>query len=109
MDKFQEFFPNEKFPAEIRTYHFPEMYYACSDTLKGDDYMTKLVNNYTDKVRYYGNMKPKFREYYQEEIDEGLSLLNHFDKIAERYKRTKMRELISERLNEFLGNYYLDE
>jgi hypothetical protein len=109
MDKFQEFFPEEKFPAEIRTYQFPEMYYVCGDTLKGDAYMTRLVNNYSDKVRYYGNMKPKFRQYFQEDIDEGLSLLHHFDKVAGRYNRTEMKELLTDRLNEFLTDYYMDE
>ena len=109
MDKFQEFFPNKKFPVDIRTYQFPEMYYVCGDTLKGDDYMTKLINNYSDKIRYYGNMKPKFKKYYQEDIGEGLSLLQHFDKVAGRYNRTEMKELLTDRLSEFLTDYYLVE
>ena len=109
MDKFQEFFPDKKFPAEIRTYQFPEMYYVCGDTLKGDEYMMKLVNNYSDKVQYYGNMKPKFREYYNEDLEEGISLLHHFQKVATKYKRTEMEGLITDRLNDFLSSYYLDE
>ncbi|MBR0176671.1 MAG: DUF2723 domain-containing protein, partial [Bacteroidales bacterium] len=109
MDKFQEFFPDKKFPAEIRTYQFPEMYYVCGDTLKGDEYMMKLVNNYSDKVQYYGNMKPKFREYYNEDLEEGISLLHHFQKVATKYKRTEMEGLITDRLNGFLSSYYLDE
>ena len=108
MDKFQEFFPNEKFPAEIRTYQFPEMYYVCGDTLKGDAYLTKLVNNYSDKVQYYGNMKPRFREYYNDDIEEGISLLHHFEKVAGKYGRTEMKDLISNRLDEMIGKYYME-
>ena len=100
MDKFQEFFPNEKFPAEVRTYQFPELYYICGDTIKGDNYMTKLINNYGDRLRYYSGMKPKFQNYYEEEIGEALSLLSHFDKVANKYNRTTMQEMIAKRLEE---------
>ena len=106
MDKFQEFFPNEKFPAEIRTYMFPEMYYVCGDTVKGDDYIMKLVNNYCDKIKYYGSMKPKFRQYYEEDLDEGMSLLKHFGDVAKRYQRTEISETISDRMMEYLASYY---
>ena len=95
MDKFQEFFPNEKFPAEIRTYMFPEMYYVCGDTVKGDDYIMKLVNNYCDKVQYYGNMKPKFRAYFNEDIQEAMSLLQHWGDVARRYERPEMAKIIT--------------
>ena len=106
MDKFQEFFPNEKFPVEIRTYQFPEMYYICGDTVKGDDYMMKLVNNYCDKIKYYGSMKPKFRQYYGEDIDEGMSLLKHFGDVAKRYQRGEISETISDRMVEYMTLYY---
>ena len=108
MDKFQEFFPNEKFPAEIRTYQFPEFYYICGDSLKGDAYMTKLVNNYTDKAQYYGNMKPRFRDYYSEDLEESISLLHHFSKVASRYQRTELSTQIDAWLEEFLSKYYIE-
>jgi hypothetical protein len=106
MDKFQEFFPNEKFPAEIHTYHFPEMYYACGELEKGDDYLMKLVNNYSDIVQYYGKMKPKFKKYYEEEIDEGMSLLKHFGDVAKRYERNELAQDISDRMMQYLAAYY---
>jgi hypothetical protein len=108
MDKYQEFFPNEKFPAEIHTYQFPEMYYICGATDKGDTYMTNLVNNYCDKIRYYGNMKPKFRKYYEEDIDEGMSLLKHFGDVAKKYDRTELSQLISDQMTQFLSLYYTE-
>ena len=106
MDKFQEFFPNEKFPAEIHTYQFPEMYYICGDTAKGDDYLTKLVENYCDKIQYYGSMKPKFKKYYEEDIDEGFSLLKHFVSVAKKYGRDEIAQDISDRMMQYLDLYY---
>jgi hypothetical protein len=108
MDKFQEFFPNDKFPADIRTYQFPEMYYICGATDKGDDYLTKEVNNYCDKVRYYGSMGPRFRNYYEDEIDEGLSLLKHFSDVAKRYERTELAQQITDQMTQFLSLYYVE-
>ena len=108
MDKFQEFFPNEKFPAEIRTHQFPELYYFCGDTVKGDDYMMKLVDNYCAKVEYYGNMKPRFRDYFEEEMEEGISLLHHFQKVASKHKRVEMEALVNDRLTDLLARYYMD-
>ena len=108
LDKFQEFFPNEKFPAEIRTHQFPELYYFCGDTVKGDDYMMKLVDNYCAKVEYYGNMKPRFRDYYAEEMEEGISLLHHFQKVASKHKRAEMEALVSDRLEGLLTRYYME-
>ena len=106
MDKYQEFFPNEKFPAEIHTYQFPEMYYISGATEKGDAYMTNLVNNYCDQVKYYGGMKPKFRDYYEEDIDEGMSLLKHFSDVAKKYGRDELAQTIADRMTEFMMAYY---
>ena len=106
MDKYQEFFPNEKFPAEIHTYQFPEMYYICGATDKGDAYMMNLVNNYSDKIEYYGKMKPKFKKYFEEEIDEGMSLLKHFGDVAKKYERDELAQDISDRMMQYLSAYY---
>ena len=106
MDKFQEFFPNEKFPVELRTYQFPELYYQCGDSQKGDDFMTKLVNNACDKIEYYGNMKPKFASYYSDDIDENMSLLRQMQLVSKKYERTEMLSVINEKMKEYLNRYY---
>ena len=106
MDKFQEFFPNEKFPAEIHTYQFPEMYYICGAVDKGDAYLMNLFNNYCDKIEYYGKMKPKFKQYFEEEINEGLSLLKHFSDVAKKYERNSLAQDISDRMMQYLSLYY---
>ena len=108
MDKFQDFFPNEKFPAEIHTYQFPEMYYICGATDKGDDYMMKLVDNYCDKIHYYGGMKPKFQKYYEEDIEEGLSLLKHFSGVAKKYERNELAQLITDRMMQYIDMFYVE-
>ena len=107
MDKYQEFFPNEKFPFEIRQYQFPEMYYACGAIEKGDQFLSTIAQNYFDQVVYYATMKPKFRVYYKEELDEAMSLLQHFSEVAKRHERTELHEQISGKLSDYLGLYFL--
>ena len=106
MDKFVEFFPNEKFPYEIRTYQFPEMYYACGAIEKGDQFMQDMVKNYCDKVEYYGNMQPKFQSYYKEDLQEAMSLLQHFNEVSKRYDRIELNEMITSKMNEYITRYY---
>ena len=106
MDKFQEYFPNEKFPVELRTYQFPEMYYQCGDSVKGDAFMTKIVDNASAKIEYYGGMKPRFANYYSDDIDENMSLLRQMQLVCRKFERTEMLNVINEKMKEYLSRYY---
>ena len=108
MDTYQEFFPNEKFPYGLRLYQFPEMYYICGDSLKGDDFMRKMVKNSRDKVEYYGNMEPKFAKYFEEDIDEEISILRQMQLTARQYDRSDMKAELDPIMNKYLQKYYLD-
>jgi hypothetical protein len=108
MDKYQEFFPNEKFPYEIRLYQFPEMYYVCNDSVKGDAFMHKLIKNASEKIDYYGNMKPKFFQYYEEDISEQMSLLRQMQLTARKYERIELKNELDALLNDYLKRYYTD-
>ena len=90
MDKYQEFFPNEKFPYGLRLYNFPELYYRCGDTLKGDAFLTTIVNNCFDKLDYYETLKPKFRRYYADRIEEEQSIIGQMQYYALHYNRLEL-------------------
>ena len=107
MDKYQEFFPNEKFPFETALYQFPEIYYKSGAFEKGDAFMNTLVKNWTDKIVYYGNMKPKFREHYAEDIDEGMQIINEMMRIAERYDRKEIADEIGPTFDALYNQYYV--
>ena len=53
-------------------------------------------------------MKPRFREYYNDELEEGMSLLHHFERVASKYERTEMKNLITGKLDNFLSRYYTE-
>ena len=106
MDKYQEFFPNEKFPYELRLYQFPELYYVCGATDKGDDFMNKLVKNCCDKVDYYSNMEQRFVEYYSDDIDEQVSILRQMQLTARQYDRTEMKKRLDSILSDYMQRFY---
>ena len=108
MDKFQEFVPNDKFPFDLRCYQFPEMFYICGDTLKGDQFMRDIAGHFRDKVNYYCHMTPKFVDYYSEDIEEGMSLLKHFGGVAQKYDRQEMYDWVTGKLTEYLSVYYME-
>ena len=105
MDKYQEFFPNDKFPFDIRLYQFPEMYYVSGATEKGDEFLTKISSNFFEKAKYYSAMKPKFQDYYAEDIEEALSLMNHFKEVAKKYGRDELAQTITDEMAS-LASYY---
>jgi hypothetical protein len=51
-------------------------------------------------------MAPKFKKYYEEDIDEGMSLLKHFGDVAKKYNRTDLAQEIADRMTQFLSLYY---
>ena len=108
MDKFQEFFPNEKFPYELRLYQFPEMYYQCGEFEKGDEFLQKITKNACDKIDYYGNMKPRFFLYFEETVSEQMTLLRQMQLTARKYERTDLKTQLDSKLTEYLQRYYAE-
>ena len=107
MDKCQEFFPDEKIPYGFYYEgYFPELYYKAGATDKGDDVLMKIAANATDELRYYKSLKPKFTEYYKDDIHEALSLVNTMADTAKRYRRYDIQQELDQVVNEYL-DYFL--
>ena len=51
-------------------------------------------------------MKPKFKKYFEDEIDEGMSLMKHFVDVAKKYERNELAQDISDRMMQYLELYY---
>ncbi len=107
LDKYQEFFPNDKFPFDVRLYQFPELYYASGANEKGDAFVKTFVDNYRQKAEYYGSLKPKFRDYYEEDLGEAFSIINEMVKVTEKYNREELNLEITTLLDDLLGKYYM--
>ena len=103
MDKCQFFFPDEKVPyAFYYEGYFPELYYRSGAMEKGDDVLKKIAANATDELRYFKTLKPKFIEYYVEDIHDALSLVNTMADCAKRYRRYDVQRELDQTVNDYL-------
>ena len=48
------------------------------------------------------------KKYYEEDLEECVSLLHHFEKVSSKYNRTELNQLIDDRLTGLLGRYYME-
>lgn len=107
MDKCQYFFPDEKIPYGFYYEgYFPELYYKAGAMEKGDAVLMKIAANAADNLRYYKSLKPKFAEYYKDDIHDDLSLINTMADTAKRYKRYDIQQELDSVVDEYL-DYFL--
>ena len=103
MDKCQYFFPDEKIPYGFYYEgYFPELYYKSGAMEKGDDILMKISENSIDELRYYKSLKPKFIEYYKDDVHDALSLVNTMADCAKRYRRYDIQQYLDNKVNEYL-------
>lgn len=103
MDKCQYFFPDEKIPYGFYYEgYFPELYYKAGAMEKGDEVLMKISENSIDELRYYKTLKPRFVEYYKEDVHAALSLVNTMADCAKRYRRYDIQQYLDEKVNEYL-------
>ncbi len=108
MDKCQYFFPDEKIPYGFYYEgYFPELYYKAGALEKGDDVLMKISKNSIDELRYYTTLKPKFIEYYKDDVRAALSLVNTMADCAKRYKRYDIQKHLDEKVNEYLDFFLI--
>ena len=73
---------------------------------KGDAVLMKIAANAADNLRYYKSLKPKFAEYYKDDIHDDLSLINTMADTAKRYKRYDIQQELDSVVDEYL-DYFL--
>jgi len=103
MDKCQYFFPDEKIPyGYYYEGYFPELYYRAGAMEKGDEVLLKIAANSTDELRYFKTLKPKFIEYYADDVHDALSLVNTMADCAKRNKRYDIQKELDQVVNDYL-------
>ncbi len=106
LDKCLEFFPNDKLPYDVLMMTYPEIYYACGATDKGDAFMNTMLENCKDNLRYYYELDTPFLMYYAESIYENLAILDKMNTIATKYKRNDLRVQVTNTFHEENGKFY---
>lgn len=105
LDKCQYFFPDEKIPYNIYMAYYPDIYYTAGAMEKGDEIVNKILANSLDNLRYYKSLKPKFIEYYKEDISDELRVINQLSEAARKAKRSELEEALTRTFDEELNNF----
>ena len=90
MDLYIEKFPESKVPYDMYIIPFAEMYYKAGQIEKANKIMEQVTNVFSQNLDYYYSFKGKHREYFDQDIQQGLGILKRMNQITTEYKQTKL-------------------
>jgi hypothetical protein len=105
MDKYFELFPDSKFPYDMYTMPFAEMYYKVGETAKANKIMERIGRIYAQNLDYYFMFKGQRREYFTKDIEQSLGVLRRMNYIAMENKQTKLATYVDKLFQEELKKY----
>jgi len=103
LDRGLYFFPNNKFIFDYYTLTWGELYYRSGAMEKGDSVMTLVAKRYSDDIDYYMSLEGNFANYYNNDLQQSLAVLQRVAQIAKQYKRDELSTKIEQDLMERLG------
>lgn len=105
LDKALYFFPHEKFPYDIMMLSWADAYYRAGAPERGNDMVKKLLDRYRDDLRYYASLEEVWKPHYQNEIQEGINVLQSLAQITNQYKQPELNQEIEQVYAEQMGRF----
>ena len=87
VNKYFEEFPEEKYPFDVFTLPFVDIYYNAKDTAKGNELVRKLLDTYIDNLEYYNSLDDQNFKLYEEDIHQAIAVLQRLSQIAKENKQ----------------------
>ena len=82
MDKYFVLFPDAKYPYDMFTLPFAELYYRAGEPAKANKIMTRVSQIYSQNLDYYYTFNGRVKGYYTGDIDQALGILRRIFNIA---------------------------
>ncbi len=105
LDKYFYLFPDSKYPYDIYTLPFAELYYKAGESGKANKIMERIGQIYSQSLDYYYVFSGKRREYYSEDIEQSLGILRRMNHIAQENKQTKLANDLDRLFHQELKKY----
>lgn len=105
LDTMIHYFPNEKIAWDIYMIPMVETYYDVGAFEKGNAASTVLVDNYVADLEYYASLDKAFKQYYQQDIQQALMVLQQLSLLANRSKQTEQSAMIDEKLEQLIDYF----
>jgi hypothetical protein len=105
LDTMQKYFPNNKIIWDIYMVPMVETYYDAKAFDKGNAAADTLAMNYREDLNYYASLDNRFRQYYQQDVQQAMMVIQQLSLLASRAGQSeqanKMDALLEEQMQFF--------
>jgi hypothetical protein len=105
LDKMQEHFPDSKFHYDLYTLSQVQNYYEAGAMEKGNAAADLFINNYAGDLEYYASLAPSFKQYYRQETEQAMIVLQRLSMLAKEYKQSEQAEKTDQRLDDVMAKF----
>lgn len=102
LDTLQKYFPHDKIPWDIYIVPMVETYYDANANDKANAASDVLFQSYVDDLEYYASLDRAFRQYYRQDIEQSLMVLQQLSLLAARAQEKEQADKIDQELQRLL-------
>jgi len=85
------YFPDEKFPYDLSTMPFADIYYKAGEVDKGNAVVTRMAEVYEQNLDYYNSLSRDFsQKHYSNDMQRALAIINRLGEIAKENGQTEL-------------------
>jgi hypothetical protein len=107
LDKGLEFFPGDKITFDFYMLPWADNYFRAGATEKGEEMLTQIADRYRQDLNYYSSLDRAFVNYYNEDIQESLAVIQRCSQLAKEHDMTALSEELDEVLMANIGLFDL--
>ena len=105
MDKYFILFPGSKYPYDMYTLPFAELYYKAGEPAKANKIMERIGQIYAQNLDYYYTFSGRWREYYSDDIEQALGVLRRTYNLARENNQPKLANNLDRLFHQELKKY----
>lgn len=105
LDKGLYFFPENKFPYDFYMIPWADNYYKAGANEKGEEVLRSIAKRYEDDLGYYASLSDNYVQYYNDQIQESMAVLQRLAQIADQYRQYELADEFEAALMENLTQF----
>jgi tetratricopeptide (TPR) repeat protein len=105
MDKYFILFPGSKYPYDMFTIPYAELYYKAGEPAKANKIMERIGQIYAQNLDYYYTISGRWKEYYSDDIEQSLGVLRRLFHLAQDNKQTILANDLDQMFQKELKKY----
>ena len=102
LDTGLSFFPHEKIPFDFYMIPWASNYFEAGSEEKGIEVVKTIQGRYEEDLNYYSSLNKDFSDLYQDQIQEGLAVLQRLGQVAREFRQTELAEEIDASLINYI-------